>query len=176
MTNTKKPSPVQGTSKRHAIEDVAHYPRPPALEAAPYPITISMGGQTIVSTMGAYRALETYHPPTYYVPPEGVADGVLKPVSRNSICEWKGPANYFDVTVGGKTWPASAWCYPNPVARFAPIAGYLAFYCQPSDPQLGDRFLVDGVEAQPQPGNFYGGWVTPWTIGPIKGSPGTNHW
>jgi hypothetical protein len=39
-----------------------------------------------------------------------------------------------------------------------------------------DRCLVDGIEATPQPGNFYGGWVTPWITGPIKGAPGTTHW
>ena len=57
------------------------------------------------------------------------------------------------------------------VARFAAIRDYLAFYCHPMD-----RCLVDGVEASPQPGNFYGGWVTPWIVGPIKGAPGTTHW
>lgn len=165
------PNAVQGTTTLHRTEDVGDYPRPPALEAAPYPITITLGGVDIVSTTAAFRVLETFHPPTYYIPPDDVADGVLRPVSRSSICEWKGPAKYFDVLAGGKTLPASAWCYPNPVERFAPLAGYLAFYCHPMD-----RCLVDGIEAHPQPGNFYGGWVTPWTTGPIKGAPGTNHW
>jgi hypothetical protein len=29
---------------------------------------------------------------------------------------------------------------------------------------------------QPQPGNFYGGWVTSSVVGPFKGEPGTFAW
>lgn len=164
-------SHIRGTHHNHPMEDVGTYPRPPRLEPAPYPIRIEFGGQTIVSTSGAYRTLETFHPPTYYFPPEDVADGVLQPVARQSICEWKGPARYFDVVVGTSRAAAAAWSYPKPVERFAPIAGYISFYCHPMD-----RCLVDGEVAAPQPGNFYGGWVTSWITGPIKGAPGTNHW
>lgn len=35
---------------------------------------------------------------------------------------------------------------------------------------------VDDVKVIPQPGDFYGGWVTPNLEGRIKGAPGTNHW
>jgi hypothetical protein len=28
----------------------------------------------------------------------------------------------------------------------------------------------------PQPGDFYGGWLTPNLDGIAKGAPGTNHW
>lgn len=170
MTQTPA-KPIQGTTICHSIEDIGNYPRPPALEALTYPISIMLGGQTIVSTRAAFRVLETFHPPTYYFPPDDVADGVLRPVSRQSICEWKGPARYFNVQAGERILEASAWCYPNPTDRFAPITDYLAFYCHPMD-----RCLVDGIKAEPQPGNFYGGWVTPWITGPIKGAPGTNHW
>ena len=30
--------------------------------------------------------------------------------------------------------------------------------------------------AVPQPGGFYGGWVTSWVTGPFKGGPGTHGW
>jgi uncharacterized protein (DUF427 family) len=168
---TQAPSPIQGTTQLHPIEDVGQFPRPPLLEPAPYPILITLGGQDIVSTRNAYRVLETFHPPTYYIPPDDVADNVLSPDSRRSVCEWKGPARYFNVKGGTKSLEASAWSYPNPVGAFAAIKDFLAFYCHPMD-----RCLVDGIEATPQPGNFYGGWVTPWITGPIKGAPGTTHW
>ncbi len=29
---------------------------------------------------------------------------------------------------------------------------------------------------EPQPGRFYGGWITPEVLGPFKGEPGTGHW
>jgi hypothetical protein len=28
----------------------------------------------------------------------------------------------------------------------------------------------------PQPGGFYGGWVTPELMGPFKGGPGSSGW
>jgi hypothetical protein len=28
----------------------------------------------------------------------------------------------------------------------------------------------------PQPGDFYGGWITPELVGPFKGGPGTRGW
>lgn len=169
--STPETEPYKGSTRHHAIEDVGTYPRPPLLQRLDYPISITLSGQRIVETSNAYRVLETYHPPTYYIPPDDVAARVLRPSAQRSMCEWKGPARYFDVSAGSKTLAASAWCYGTPVARFAAIKDYLAFYCHPMD-----ACLVDGVEASPQPGNFYGGWVTPWITGPIKGAPGTNGW
>jgi len=39
-----------------------------------------------------------------------------------------------------------------------------------------DRCLVDGEEVTPQPGGFYGGWITKDIVGPFKGEPGTSGW
>ena len=164
-------SPLRGDTSLHPIEDVRHYPRPPRLERVAYPITITFGGQRIVETTGASRVLETFHPPTYYIPPQDVAPGALQPVRGSSICEWKGPARYFDVLAGDRRAARSAWCYPDPFKPFAAPADHVAFYCHPMD-----ACTVDGLRAEPQPGNFYGGWVTPWITGPIKGAAGTMHW
>jgi hypothetical protein len=35
---------------------------------------------------------------------------------------------------------------------------------------------VGGVRVQPQPGSFYGGWITPEIVGPVKGAPGASGW
>lgn len=169
--NTRAPSSIRGTTTDHLLEDVSHYPRPPSLEKISYPISIVLGGETIVATTAAYRVLETYHPPTYYLPPDDVVPGTLIPTSGQSLCEWKGSARYFNVKGGTKLIESAAWSYPRPFDGFAAIRDHVAFYCDPMD-----QCLVDGIAAEPQPGNFYGGWVTPWTIGPIKGAPGTRHW
>jgi hypothetical protein len=47
----------------------------------------------------------------------------------------------------------------------------VAFY-----PGAVDRALVDGEQARPQPGGFYGGWITDDVVGPFKGAPGTLGW
>ena len=39
-----------------------------------------------------------------------------------------------------------------------------------------DEAWVGDLRVIPQPGNFYGGWVTPNLDGQIKGAPGTQHW
>ena len=50
------------------------------------------------------------------------------------------------------------------------IAGYFCFY-----PGKLECF-VDGITVKPQPGEFYGGWMTPEIVGPVKGEPGTGNW
>lgn len=108
-------------------ENVQSYPRPPALEAVPQRIRIMLGGQWVAESTRALRVLETHHAPTYYLPPDDVS-AVLQPAVGSSFCEWKGKARYFDVIVGETTAKRAAWAYDNPTERFAPLAGYLAFY------------------------------------------------
>ena len=151
-------------------ENVQSYPRPPALERVEQRIEITLGRALIVSTTQAFRVLETHHAPTYYIPRDAVA-ATLTPAGRGSHCEWKGAARYFDVSAAGSNARRAAWTYESPTRRFAPIAGYIAFYAS-----LIDRCTVDGMRAVPQPGDFYGGWVTPNLTGIVKGNPGTLHW
>jgi uncharacterized protein (DUF427 family) len=155
----------------HAIENVSDYPRPPLLERAPYPIRIVLGGAEIVNTTDAWRVLETFHPPTYYIAQSAFMEGSILPAAGQSLCEWKGQARYFSLSAGGKTAARCAWAYANPTPAFQPIANHLALYVAAMD-----ACFVDGELAKPQPGGFYGGWVNSWITGPIKGAAGTNHW
>lgn len=152
-------------------ENVQHYPRPPALEPVAERLSVVLGGVEIAATTRGYRVLETHHAPTYYFPPEDVAEGALRPAAGSSYCEWKGAARYLDVIGGGRTAPRAAWVYPSPTPGFAPLAGYVAFYPRPMD-----ACFVGEVQARPQPGGFYGGWVTPNLDGIVKGGPGTEGW
>ena len=153
------------------IESVWDYPRPPALEDCDSRIRIEFGGNVIVDSTAAKRVLETSHPPTYYVPREDVQDHILVASRRQSFCEFKGMATYFDVVVGEATAKDAAWCYPNPSAKFSAIRDHVAFYAQPME-----RCFVDDELVQPQAGGFYGGWVTRKVTGPFKGAPGTEGW
>lgn len=152
-------------------ENVQDYPRPPRLEPVPQRLVVVLGGAVIADTMRGLRVLETHHAPTYYIPPEDVAAGALRPAGGGSFCEWKGRAAYSDVTGGGVTRARAAWCYPAPSGRFAALAGCVAFYAA-----MMDECRVGDVVASPQPGGFYGGWVTPNLEGRIKGAPGTEWW
>jgi uncharacterized protein (DUF427 family) len=134
-------------------------------------ITIELGGNTIASTTRGWRVLETSHPPTYYLPRECFSGGVLRPASGSSWCEWKGRASYFDLVTATKQAEAAAWTYPTPTAGFEPIAGAVAVMAA-----AVDRCTVNGEIVVPQPGGFYGGWVTSWITGPFKGTAGSMGW
>ncbi len=151
-------------------ESVWDYPRPPSLEMCAKEVVVELGGVVVAKTSEAYRVLETSHPPVYYLPP-GDVRAELVPAGGGSVCEWKGEASYFDVVAGGVVAPRAAWAYLDPSEAFRPIAGYVAFY-----PAAMDRCTVDGEVVRPQPGGFYGGWITDDIVGPFKGVPGSWGW
>lgn len=151
-------------------EDVQSYPRPPALEPVPQVLRVLLGGAIVADSSAALRVLETHHAPTYYLPMSDV-QAVLVPAPGRSFCEWKGAAQYWTVETPSARAVAAAWSYPNPSSRFAALAGHVAFYAG----KMGACFVGD-ERVMPQPGDFYGGWVTPNLLGQIKGGPGTRHW
>lgn len=152
-------------------ESVWQYPRPPRLEPCGKHLMVMFRGITIASTHRGYRVLETSHPPVYYFPPQDVVQDVLEYSPQTSYCEWKGLAQYCSVVVGDHRADLCAWFYPNPTPRFQAIGDYIAFYAAPMD-----GCFVDGEKVQPQPGGFYGGWITADLVGPFKGSPGSWGW
>lgn len=153
------------------VELVADYPRPPRLEPSRRTIRIVLGGETIASTDAAWRVLETYHPPVWYLPPAAFKPGVLRPAEGSSLCEWKGHARYWHVAGGGRTAHRAGWSYPDPTEPFLPIRDHVAVYAGPMD-----ACFVDDEQVLPQPGGFYGGWITSDVEGPFKGGPGTLNW
>jgi hypothetical protein len=66
-----------------------------------------------------------------------------------------GQASYVDVLGGDAVAERAGWFYPHPTPAYAGIADHVALY-----PGLMDRCTVDGEVVRPQPGGFYGGWVT----------------
>jgi len=145
-------------------ESVWDYPRPPRCESSSRRIKVVYGGVTIAESSRSVRVVETSHPPVYYLPPDDVADGVLVPTERISICEWKGAARYFHVMAGDFTAENAAWTYSQPTKAFESIQDYVAFYAH-----LMDACFVDDERVQAQLGGFYGGWVTSDIAGPFKG-------
>ena len=151
-----------------APERVADYPRPPRLEPTDDHVLIKVSDQVLFDGRGCQRVLETYHPPTYYLPPSGVAMALLTPAAGRSFCEWKGVAEYFDVKTAQGRIHHAVWRYPSPTETFQAIAGWFALY-----PGLMQGCWVNGEAVIPQPGGFYGGWITSAVEGPFKGDP--NH-
>ncbi|WP_242417523.1 DUF427 domain-containing protein [Sphingomonas panni] len=147
------------------------FPRPAIAEPCDRRIRIEHRGVMIADTTRAVRTLETSHPPSYYLPPDDIAMDLLRPAPGRSLCEWKGQARYWDVVVDGIVLPRVGWSYADPTPAFRSLRDHIAFYAGPFD-----RCTVDGVPVTPQPGGFYGGWITPDLAGPFKGPPGTMGW
>jgi uncharacterized protein (DUF427 family) len=105
------------------------------------------------------------------VPPADVDFSVVQPAPGSSFCEWKGLARYWSVVVAGERIERVAWSYPAPDPAFSALKDHLAFYAD----RLDDC-RVDGEMVRPQPGSFYGGWITSDVRGPFKGGPGSRGW
>lgn len=161
------PDPV-----RPGQESVWDYPRPPRLEPSRKRLRIVHRGVTVADTVRGLRTLETSHPPTYYLPPADIDMALLRPsAQRGSFCEWKGVAAYWDLVVEGETLTGVGWSYPEPTPGFAALKDHIAFYAAPFE-----AVWVGDDRARPQPGGFYGGWITPDLAGPFKGVPGSQFW
>jgi len=150
-------------------ERVCDYPRPPLVEECHGSVTVELGGELIARSDTYVRVCETYHPPTIYIPPDVFQPGTLHPTSgRPSFCEWKGIASYWDLSSSDvqHRQPRAGWSYPTPTDRFKLLAGWISLY-----PGRIDACHLEGELVSPQPGSFYGGWITSAVIGPFKGDP-----
>jgi uncharacterized protein (DUF427 family) len=152
-------------------ESAWDYPRPPRLESVEAHLVVVFDGVTIADTTRGLRVLETSHPPNYYFPPDDVAPDTLSLGAGGSFCEWKGRAHYFDVRGGDRIEESAAWAYATPSPAFAALRDHVAFYADRMD-----ACFVDGERVVPQPGGFYGGWITSKVAGPFKGGPGSRGW
>jgi uncharacterized protein (DUF427 family) len=153
-------------------ESVWDYPRPPRVEPTSKHVEVVFNDVVVADSRRAVRVLETAGAPTVYVPPEDVRMDLLSPSERAAtVCEWKGLATYYDLTVSDRTAPEAAWTYLGPNRPYAEIAGWFCFY-----PGRVDACFLDGARVRPQPGKYYGGWVTGDVVGPFKGEPGTEAW
>ncbi len=161
-----KPDPISPGQ-----ESVWAFPRPSIAQPTPAHIVIEHAGTIVADTRASIRTLETSHPPSHYIPRRDIAPGLLRQAEGASFCEWKGVAVYWDVVIGDIELAGVGWSYPEPTPPFAALRDHIAFYAGPFD-----RCSVDGEAVRPQPGGFYGGWITSAVAGPFKGVPGSRGW
>ena len=162
-TSIETPGPGQ--------ESVWDYPRPPRLEPVPQRVRVEFAGMLLADSVRAWRVCETSSPPVYYIPREDVQTQYLESYEEPSFCEWKGVASYWTVRVGNQVAEKAAWSYETPDEGYEPLRNHLAFYAGKMD-----ACYVGEDRVTPQPGEYYGGWITPNIVGPFKGVPGSSHW
>ena len=162
-----KPNPVPPGPGQESVWD---YPRPPRLEAVDEEIEVYFAGRPSPSPTPPCGCSRPATRRSITCPPTAVEEGVLEPNGHTSFCEFKGDARYFDLVVGDKRSKDAAWTYEEPLPGYEAMAGYIGFY--PGRVEC----LLEGEAVQPQPGGFYGGWITTAVVGPFKGLTGTLDW
>ena len=166
---SEQPTKIQ--IPKRGQESVWNYPRPPRLERVSQQIRAEFGGLVLAETTQGYRLLETASPPVYYFPHMDVRIAYLMLSVTQTVCKWKGVARHWSLRVQKRVALDAAWSYPHPREGYEGICDYLAFY-----PGKVDVCYVGKEKVKPQPGEFYGGWITSKILGPFKGEPGTEFW
>ena len=64
----------------------------------------------------------------HYFPDDSVKKDYLQESDFTTMCGWKGMANYYTVTVDGKSNKDSAWYYAEPNDAAKKIKGRVAFW------------------------------------------------
>ena len=172
MAGTRS-GPVDRVVPGPGQESVWDYPRPPRVEPVAERLRVVVDGVTVAehdraasgSSRRPARRSTTSRPRTS-------GSTCLRPSPRRSVCEWKGdgPLPLAPPRATARSTNV-AWSYPDPLPGFEAIRDHLAFYAG-----RVDEAWVGDERATPQPGHFYGGWVTSRIVGPIKGEPGSFGW
>ena len=146
------------------------FPRPPQLVLDHREVIVRWGNVEVARTDRAVMALETAHPPTFYLPWADVDQSLFHSAGGGSVCEWKGPAKYWSLVNGLQSLVKVAWSYPSPLPGAELIKDCVALYATSLQCTVGGQAVI------PQAGGFYGGWITPELVGPFKGEPGSSGW
>ena len=64
----------------------------------------------------------------HYFPQESLNKDFFMESESQTVCPWKGQANYYDVEVGGQSNKDAAWYYKNPSSLAKGIKGHVAFW------------------------------------------------
>lgn len=150
-------------------ESVWDYPRPPKIERVFVDIIVKIDEIIISQSPEAFKVSETASPPTYYIKAENVSIANFVKHGGSSYCEWKGVATHWKLKSKSAV-GVVGWSYDNPNEPYHYLKDCFAFY-----PAKLNCFL-ENERVRPQPGKFYGGWVTNNIKGPVKGAAGTEGW
>jgi uncharacterized protein (DUF427 family) len=108
-------------------------------------VRVERDGELLAASTRPYLLLEAPLPVRYYLPPEDVSEGVLRPSSARTLCAYKGQASYWST----ESEDDIAWSYPAPLREAAEVTDRIAFFNERVD------LVVDGTR-QERP-------VTPWS-------------
>jgi len=151
-------------------ESVWDYPRPPAIEPDIRPVTVKLGDLILAKSSDTIKIKETAGAPVFYIPKSDINMDLVEKSGRVTQCEWKGYGIHWHLKTAERLIENVGWSYEKPFPDYKRIEGYLSFYPAKAECYVGDE------RVQPQPGGFYGGWVTSEIVGPMKGEEDSASW
>ncbi len=108
-------------------------------------VRVEREGELLAASSRPYLLFEAPLPVRYYLPPEDVGEGVLRPSSTRTVCAYKGQASYWSL----ENEDDIAWSYPEPLREAAEVKDRIAFFNERVD------LVVNGTRLD-RP-------VTPWS-------------
>lgn len=112
-------------------------------------IRVEVDGVTVADTNRSIILYETGMPRRYYMPMEDVKQEYLTATELQTLCPYKGFANYWSVKTNGNDNENVVWGYPEAFTESARIEGYVSFYNEKLD------IYVDG-ELEEKPRTVFG--------------------
>lgn len=79
---------------------------------------------TVIAESDDTKVIENNH----YFPPESIKKEYFKETATQTVCHWKGTANYYTVVVDGEENVDAAWYYPETKSQADGIKGHIAFW------------------------------------------------
>jgi uncharacterized protein (DUF427 family) len=105
-------------------------------------VKVSLDGVVLAETKRPKALYETSLPVRWYIPPEDVRLDLLQRSDKpQSICAYKGYADYLSVQVNGEVKKDLVWTYAEPRRDAERIRGHLCFY---------NEFVDIEVDGEPQ--------------------------
>ena len=106
-------------------------------------VKVSIDGVVVADTTRPKALYETSLPVRWYIPPEDASLEFLQKSNKpQSICAYKGYADYLSVKVNGEVNDDVVWTYADPRREAERIRGHLCFY---------NEFVDIEVDGEPQP-------------------------
>ena len=90
-------------------------------------VIVRIGDEVLAESRRARVIYETGLPPRWYVPVEDVV-AELRPTELETVCAYKGFANYWAVRAGDDAHVNLAWTYREPLHDAAAVADHVAFF------------------------------------------------
>lgn len=101
---------------------------PITITSNPNRVRVSAGTTVVADTGDALSLKEASYPAVQYIPREAANMALLTRTDLTTHCPYKGDANYYSITVDGRTLDNVIWTYEQPYDTVRAIAGHLAFY------------------------------------------------